>query len=126
MAPNHRLANRALSLVCLVGLCHLVADVGHIENMSAPRARAQDALWAMRIKAAIDKGAGLLKTYSGDGGLGWIKRPASWALRGWALLESGVPTGDPAVKKLAAYVRQEVPEMDRVYDLALSVIFLDK
>ena len=34
--------------------------------------------------------------------------------------------GDAAVKKVAAYIRQEVPEMDRVYDLSLSVIFLNK
>jgi hypothetical protein len=90
-----------------------------------PPLRGQDPQLAQKINEAIDKGAAYLKTYSEDGQRG-IKRPASWALRGWALLEAGVPAGDAAVKKLVAYVRQEVPEMDRTYDLSLSIIFLDK
>jgi hypothetical protein len=87
--------------------------------------RAQDEELAKKIGEAIDRGVAYVKAYSDDRGRG-AKRPASWALRGWALLEAGVPAGEPAVKKLADYVRQEVPEMDRVYDLSLSIIFLDK
>src|SRR5438105_13917643 len=75
----------------------------------------QDALFGGKINDAIEKGVAYVKSYTETGGTG-TKRPASWALRGWALLEAGVPAGDVAVKKIVDYVRQEVPEMDEVYD----------
>jgi hypothetical protein len=108
---TQRLRLGIAGLLCLAGAC--------------PVAWAQDAELAKQINAAIDKGVAYVKAYSDDGARG-AKRPASWALRGWALLEAGVPAGEPAVKKLAGYVRQEVPELDKVYDLSLSLIFLDK
>jgi hypothetical protein len=91
----------------------------------ASGAQAQDPALAERINQAIDKGAGFLKKYTEDGNVG-RKRPATWALRGWALLETGVPAADAVIKDLAAYVREQAPEMDKVYDLALALIFLDK
>jgi len=78
---------------------------------------------AAKINAAIDKGAAYVKAYTFNEKL---QRPGTWALRGWALVESGIPASDPAVKRLADYVRHEVTEMDGVYDLSLSIIFLDK
>jgi hypothetical protein len=98
-----------LASLWLAGVCPLVL--------------AQDAPSPQKINDAIDKGVAYLKRYAGDAE---TKQPGSWALRGWALLESGVAAGDADVKKLAAYVRQQVPEMDNVYDLSLSIIFLDK
>ena len=101
-----------MGLLCMAAACPVVW--------------AQDAELAKKINEAIDKGVAYVKAYSDDGAPRGAKRPASWALRGWALLEAGVPAGAPAVKKVADYVRQEVPEMDKVYDLSLSLIFLDK
>jgi hypothetical protein len=108
---NRACAFGTLGLLCVISL--------------SPNSYAQDAQLIPKINEAIDKGAAFLKTYTEDGQRG-TKRPASWALRGWALLEAGVPTDDAAVKKLVDYVRQEVPEMDKVYDLSLALIFLDK
>ena len=80
---------------------------------------------AKKINEAIDKGVVFLKKDADNVELG-NKRPATWALRAWALLETGTPNNDGIVKKSAGYIRQELPEMNRVYDLALSLIFLDK
>ena len=103
-----------------------LAIVGYLcLGAASPWVRAQDDQLASKINEAIDKGVAYVKAFSEDGGRG-NKRPASWALRGWALLEAGVPGGDAAVKKLADYVRQEVPEMVMAYDLSLSLLFLDK
>jgi hypothetical protein len=90
-----------------------------------PVLTAQDSALATRINQAIDKGVVYLKNYSEDGNKG-NKRPGSWALRGWALLEAGVPASADVMKSITAYIRQAVPEMDRVYDLSLCLIFLDK
>jgi hypothetical protein len=92
---------------------------------ASPAVWGQDAELAKKINESIDKGVAYVKAYSEDGGRG-VKSPASWALRGWALLETGVAANDAAVKKLVGFVRQEIPDMDRVYDLSLSIIFLDK
>jgi hypothetical protein len=103
------------------------AIFGLIVNLAIffPMVYAQDASLAKKINEAIDKGVVFLKDYSEAGNKG-NKRPGSWALRGWALLEAGVAPNDPVIKDLVDYVRQSVPVMDRVYDLSLSLIFLDK
>src|SRR5436305_1672196 len=80
---------------------------------------------ARLVNEAIDRGVAYLREFSEIGDRG-KKRPASWALRGWALLETGVSVADPAVKKIVDYVRAEGPELDKTYDVALSIIFLDK
>ena len=110
MAHRQRFALGVVALLC-AGLCPLVEGQG--------------AGLAGKINEAIDKGVKYLKKYTEDGDSS-MKRPGSWALRGWALLEAGVPGTDSTVKKLAAYVRKEVPTMDKVYDLSIALIFLDK
>ncbi len=85
----------------------------------------QETLIAKKINNAIENGVAYLKDYSEAGEKG-IKRPASWALRGWALLEAGVPADDRSVTTISEYVRRSVPEIGQVYDAALSIIFLDK
>jgi hypothetical protein len=89
------------------------------------QALAQDAVLGKKINEAIDKGIVYVKKFSDDGDRG-SKRPATWSLRGWALLEAGVPADDPVIKSQADYVRQEVASMDKVYDVALALLFLDK
>ena len=48
------------------------------------------------------------------------------ALAGLALAECGVPPSDPALKRAAAIVRAGVPRVDRTYEVALAILFLDR
>jgi hypothetical protein len=48
------------------------------------------------------------------------------ALAGMALLECGVPSTDPVIKKAANIVRTNVHELDDTYELALAILFLDR
>jgi hypothetical protein len=52
--------------------------------------------------------------------------PGFAGLGGLALLESGVPARDPAVKAAARFVRVTGPNLFRTYDLALAILFLDR
>jgi len=93
----------------------------------SPRALAQDADLAFKINEAIDKGVEYVKKYQKErGNAAAVNGAAPWALRGWALLETGIPANDETVKKIAEYVRRQVPEIHEVYDLSLALIFLDK
>ncbi len=79
-----------------------------------------------KINAAIDKGVTYLKEFAITSETA-RPRPATWSLRGWALLEAGVPGTDESVKKMADYVRKQVPEWSwDVYDLSLGIIFFDR
>jgi hypothetical protein len=77
---------------------------------------------AKKINEAIDKGVAYVKSIES----GAFKRPGGCSLRGWVLLETGVPATDELIKNIAGYIRLQGPEMNQVYDLALSMIFLDK
>lgn len=48
------------------------------------------------------------------------------ALAGLALAECGVPPSDPALKKAAFVVRGGAPRVDRTYEVALAILFLDR
>ena len=48
------------------------------------------------------------------------------ALPALTLLECGVAKNDPVILKAEAYIRAALPKMDDTYELALSVLFLDK
>jgi hypothetical protein len=48
------------------------------------------------------------------------------ALPGLTLLECGVSANHPAIQKAALYVRRSAPRADKTYDIALSILFLDK
>lgn len=99
--------------------------------IAAPRAAADPA----KIKASIDKAIAFLKENNAvndvpagpppPGGVpGFAEGPA--ALVGVALLEAGVPADDPAIQKIARYIRGCAVRQDRVYQLSLDIIFLDK
>ncbi len=48
------------------------------------------------------------------------------ALAGLALAECGVPPSDPALKRAAVVVRAAAPRIDRTYEVALAILFLDR
>jgi len=48
------------------------------------------------------------------------------AIAGLAMLEANVPVNAPAIRNVAAYVRQSAPGDNRTYSLATSILFLDK
>ena len=81
------------------------------------------------VNRAIDRGVDFLKLTQFPGG-SWSadgKHAAGYAaLPGLTLLECGVPRDDPAVKQAAAFVRRAAPAMDHTYELALSILFLDR
>jgi hypothetical protein len=48
------------------------------------------------------------------------------ALPGLTLLEGGVPTDAPSVQRAAKFIRARVPQLSETYELALSILFLDR
>ena len=82
-----------------------------------------------RVDQAIDDGVKFLKATQGPFGTWAAKKEhmAGYAaLPGLTLLECGVPAIDSSVLKAAYFVRLSAPKMDRTYELALSILFLDK
>lgn len=89
------------------------------------------------IDIAIEKGVRFLKETQNPSG-GWGKGTGAGPGKGWAvghtclaciaLLESGVPTSDPAIRKAAVGVRgySDIGELDDTYEAALAVLFLDR
>lgn len=83
-----------------------------------------------RVDKAIDAGAAFLKSTQGPQGSWFSPKQRHLvgytALPGLTLLECGVPANDPAVRRAAAAVRKAVPSMDATYEIALSILFLDR
>jgi len=88
-------------------------------------ARAAD---ADQIERAVQRGVAFLKSQQGrEGRWNYPSHEAgATALAGLALLECGVAADDPAIAAAARAVRQEVPRLTQTYDVALSVLFLDR
>ncbi len=80
-----------------------------------------------RIKKAIERGVAFLRKSQLPEGT-WKGGPAVGlaALPGLTLLECGVPAGDPQVQKAAAYVRKGGPTLQKTYEIALAILFLDR
>jgi hypothetical protein len=81
-----------------------------------------------RVNKAIEKGVGYLKSHQGPQGT-WLPQnhPIGMAaLPALTLLECGVPENDPAIQKAAAFVREGAPRTLNTYEIALSVLFLDR
>jgi hypothetical protein len=83
-----------------------------------------------QVNQAIDLGTKYLLVMQGPRGT-WPtpngKHVVGYAaLPGLTLLECGVPADDPAVQRAARFVRLAVPRLDTTYELALSVLFLDR
>jgi hypothetical protein len=93
-----------------------------------------DAKLQTRINKAIDRGISFLKKNQteqglwpfGAGGQGGAHDTGSTALAGWALLESGVPPGDPTIRKAAAALRRAAVSDTSTYHISLLILFFDK
>ncbi len=77
-----------------------------------------------KVDRAIDSGVIFLK--SGMWPVDQNHLVGYAALPGLTLLECGVPTSDPAVQQAAKFVRMAAPQIDKTYEIALSILFLDK
>lgn len=85
-----------------------------------------------KVDAAIDKGVEFLKrsqTKAGD----FLYRAypdafqvGQCALPAYALLEAGVPSDDPVIKKAADYIRPRLRSTLNTYELSLAILFLDR
>src|SRR5262245_50155038 len=75
-----------------------------------------------KVNAAIDKGVQFLRGFR----VPERHKVGYTALVGLTLLECGVPADDPQVKACAAYVRNQARELDATYEIALSILFLDR
>jgi hypothetical protein len=80
------------------------------------------------IQNAIKKGSkylqGLYKPLGADRGKGYNMGGAT--LAGMALLESGVPETDPALKAIIHYVRDNALSQTGTYQISLTIMFLDR
>jgi len=86
-----------------------------------------------KVDQAIDKGVEFLKgAQSERGDFKWRMYrdgrflAAQCALPAYALLESGVPAGDPVIQKAADFLRAKVHASDFTYELSLALLFLDR
>jgi hypothetical protein len=83
-----------------------------------------------KVNKAIDRGVAYLKKTQRDTGSwaigGQAHQVGRAALPGLALLECGVAPTDPRVQRIARVVRSAGPTMQQTYELALSILFLDR
>jgi hypothetical protein len=120
-------AARLLPLVLVVGA--VLCGAGLPRAAAGPRPlRPED---QARVDQAITRGVAFLKRSQARKGTwdtaGDMKYKLGYTLLpGLALLESGVPADDPAVKKVAALARQAGRGLTKTYDLALAILFLDR
>jgi hypothetical protein len=83
-----------------------------------------------RINKAIDNGVVFLRKTQKPNGT-WTPDKGSYAvgytaLPALTLLECGVPTTEPAIQWAAFFVRQNANKLDTTYELALSILLLDR
>jgi len=104
-----------------------VTFVGQAPVLSKPIPLPPD--MQQRVDQAIDDGLKFLKATQGPFGT-WAADKNHMtgyaALPGLTLLECGVSGLDLSVQRAAYFVRAAAPKMDRTYELALSILFLDK
>jgi hypothetical protein len=113
-----------------VAACAILAGLV-AEAVAEPAPLTQDE--QARIDQAIDRAVAFLSGAQTDKGYWKWKmyrdgrfEAAQAALPAYALLESGVPPGDPVIQKAADYVRRKVRDSDFTYELALTLLFLDR
>jgi len=81
------------------------------------------------VDAAIRGGVRYLKSSQNADGTwpgAYGNRLGGVALAGLALTLADVPAEDPAVQRVATFVRHRTPEEWQTYDLALAIMFLDR
>ncbi len=83
-----------------------------------------------RVDRAIDAGVAYLKrSQNQQGGWAgpWERHTVGYAaLPGLTLLECGVPADDPVIRRVAEVVRRDAPKLDFTYEIALSILFLNR
>ena len=97
------------------------------DHLPLPQAEQAD------VNHAIDRGVQFLKQAQLRNG-SWAAEGANQvgyaALPGLTLLECGVAADDPVIRNAANFVRRSAQSMDhpteRTYDLALTILFLDR
>lgn len=81
----------------------------------------------IRVNQAIEAGAQFLQaTQLPTGTWGKSHEAGLAALPALTLLECGVPPLDPLVQKAAQFIRWKAAKLEGTYELALSVLFLDR
>lgn len=122
-------------LARLTGRAALLAAVAPLVLLwPAPAGAAQPADEAT-INRSIDMGVTFLKRQQRNSGF-WgtgtgadadkTFRSGYTSLVGMTLIECGVPTTDPGLKRAAALVRLTAGDLDDTYELALAILFLDR
>jgi hypothetical protein len=83
-----------------------------------------------RVDRAIEGGVAYLKRSQGKQGSWagpWERHIVGYAaLPGLTLLECGVPVDDPVILRVAEAVRRDAPKLDFTYEIALSILFLNR
>jgi hypothetical protein len=80
-----------------------------------------------RVQETVDRGiAHLKKTQTGTGTWGSSYPLGMSAIGGLTLLECGVPADDPHVQRSAAFVRTNVGNLVKTYELSAIILFLDR
>jgi hypothetical protein len=81
-----------------------------------------------KINAAIDKGSVFLKkTQNAEGSWGGRGFPVGYgSLAGLTLLECHTPANDPSVQRTAGYVRSNLANLEKTYEISLAILFLDR
>lgn len=88
-----------------------------------------------QIQRAINRGIAFLRQQQTQGGM-WVyfnspdriapTNVGATALAAWALLECDAKTDDPAVRKAADFLRQQVPTLGHTYSLSACIWFFDR
>jgi hypothetical protein len=82
-----------------------------------------------QVDAAIERGIRFLRSQQDKGG-SWGPQDGHHvglaALPALTLLECGVGPDDPCIRSAAEHVRQHASQLTMTYDLALSILFLDR
>jgi hypothetical protein len=80
-----------------------------------------------RINKAIDRGVEYLRSVvEGNRADGQLNRTGGWALLGLTLLSCRLPPDDADLRAVIDRVRNEAPQLQQTYDLALAILCLDR
>lgn len=124
---RYTLSNRWRACAALFGLVMLLVCVSSATADPKPLTKEEQ----QKVDKAIDKGIVFLKRIQHKEGDWPLYMRNGYALGqtllpAYALLEAGVPANDPALKKAADYVRPRVLKLERTYEIALAILFLDR
>jgi hypothetical protein len=110
----------------VLALVVLLFRAGVVQAGAMPLSKEEQA----RVDRAIDGGVAYLKRSQGPKGSWagpWERHTVGYAaLPGLTLLECGVPADDPVIRRVAENVRRDAPKLDFTYEIALSILFLNR